>query len=406
MNWRPIFRLFPLLCFFLFSGLVQATVYTFTGAVSEAFHEPANWVPEYPGTEICEGNEILIPEGVTLDLCSSFFNYGRLEIRGTLWTFDGATLNNFKNIVVMGKGIFHALGDVTNYGTIEWRHDTYLNGFVENRGVIRAWDHVENYGEFSNEEGGYLEIQLEGRFSNAFVFSNKGLVKVLAGGEFDDFGFQGPTENYGVFKNHGTATHSNALINYELYVNTGIMCGTEFYNYGTFRNEGLGSNFLEIFQSGTLMNDGVIHRFVHLSGPVYGSGVFEKPIRNAGGIFPGPYNHIGTMTINGPFDNGNQKLTIQINGDKGSRHPQGHDQLIIKGDAILNGTLQINANTKQLKPNQAFLFIQADGIQGSFDQVTGPDACDWEILYDYPTLGAVSLYYLGPQNKDGEFDSF
>ena len=88
---------------------------------------------------------------------------------------------------------------------------------------------------------------------------------------------------------------------------------------------------------------------------------------------------IGTLTINGDFTNeANGTLLIQIAGTDGEgEDPNGHDSIVVQGNAILDGTLSVETSFTPAVGSPAgvigdsFSILEAASVSGSFATIEG-----------------------------------
>ena len=93
-----------------------------------------------------------------------------------------------------------------------------------------------------------------------------------------------------------------------------------------------------------------------------------------------PGASIGTLTINGSYtQTSDGALHIELGG--GSARSNGHDQLVISGNASLDGALQLLlVNTCKLPVGQEFVVLTSNALTGQFSAVEG--LAGLHVIYD------------------------
>jgi hypothetical protein len=153
------------------------------------------------------------------------------------------------------------------------------------------------------------------------------------------------------------------------------------------------AQFVEVF-GGTLRGGGRIET---------GSGPVPGQVENRGGII-GPGDGVGTLTVEGRFAS-SEDATLQIEL-AGLTPAIQYDQLIVEGNVVLGGTLQVslaNLGGGAFTPaaGDSFTIITAtDGIGGVFDSLLAPAGYKW--LLDYTDVAVtLSVGLSGDYNDDG-----
>jgi hypothetical protein len=409
------------LAFVLFCTFSWATTYTFQEISDDEWNNPANWTPSYPGLTIAAGDVVLIPPGEGCDIDGiTVTNYGTITIQandeasGSIFIrTTGALLNH--GAFVQEEGSFFSLcGNVKNVGLMEFHHfmdmgcgggDSFT-GTLRNEGELIVDAFLENYGFIQNEEGGLLKVTIKGTLFNTRAFFNKGEV-VNMGIVSQSIGASGwtpPFENWGVFKNENNADFINGFNNNGLFINNGSLhiSGNhpedKGFNYGTLRNNGAvtittGNEF--IHQGALLENNGTMEAITHKDGLITGTGLFEEGLTNGNTLRPGLPGAVGTLTVDDTYSNNRRILSIRLQAG-GS-----NDKLVVNGPAIIAGTLKITVdNPGGLVPGSIFTILEStslDPTYGTFDVLDAPLCCNWQLLYDYPNTGDVSLEYVADE---------
>ncbi|MCB0618296.1 MAG: hypothetical protein KDC43_17785, partial [Saprospiraceae bacterium] len=70
----------------------------------------------------------------------------------------------------------------------------------------------------------------------------------------------------------------------------------------------------------------------------------------------------------------------------------GHDQLEVSGQASLGGELVVSLDPGfEPEVGQSFVIVDAGSLFDTFTTVVLPDCCTWELHYDFPANGQLSL---------------
>ncbi len=127
------------------------------------------------------------------------------------------------------------------------------------------------------------------------------------------------------------------------------------------------------------------------------------------------------MTLEGGAairDEYRQHRTGSLQVDVGGTEPGTHDHLLVKGDAILDGTLIVELE-KSYIPNRGHTFevLQAEGsVKGTFASVDAPELPDdlgWRVVYNADDVHLMvvdsvdterGLVRIGDCNQDGDLD--
>lgn len=410
----------------LLASPVFATTFTFTQNVSNLWVDADNWTPYYPGLVIQASDSVVI---LPLKSChvqnTTVKNFGTVYIGGVsnggfLFVFSTAKFINHGELIVSDNAFFSLCGEFNNTGYLEINHFSDMgcsnssnplgySGFLRNSGEILINTFFDNWGYLLNEPEGLITTTATATLYTTRTFHNKGTYYNL--GIYSDNGYAccnpPPMINQGLFQNEGVASFSIGMDNYGTFVNNGTMGANgslpeqvvnhgEYYNYGNVT----GNNPIFVHDGILLQNDGSIARLVHRSGPIYGTGVFENNLENRGAIFPGGPSNCGTLTLQGTFSTKRRTLAVDL-------HPSDQsDLLLIAGEATLGGILKVSANSpNDFVPGDWFTILESNQLNAEFPtflQVEWPTFGEWEVLYNFPEGGAVSVQYLGEQpNLEG-----
>jgi hypothetical protein len=321
-------------------------------------------------------------------------DHGWTSVRNTQVVFEGEGTNRFHGtwFTLDGGAVLHNLeftgGWLTGEGTITGisglRGGNFGGAFVL-FGTLNWTEGSLDGAVMTVAPGGVLNLNGPGvqrfrgaRINNAgtMVWRDNGLVWA-----YRDAG-QSVISNQasGVFEIQGDGAISPV---------TGGAGGLNFYNAGAFRKvSGTNESFLGVpfyntgtveVQSGTLtFNEGFNQAsgsarlaggsfrgstFIFTGGTLWGSGVINGLVVNAGEISPG--GSPGTITIVGSYtQTAAGRLTVEIGGLSPSIQ---HDQLVVNGPATLDGALQVSfTNGFAPQPGDFFNVLSCASRSGAF----------------------------------------
>ncbi len=94
--------------------------------------------------------------------------------------------------------------------------------------------------------------------------------------------------------------------------------------------------------------------------------------------FANDYTHLGT-------------LDIEVNGTTACTT---YDRITVTGNAALSGTLAASiSNSFSFQNENIITFIDAGSISGTFSQISPALPTGWNVRYNYPNAGEVSLEF-------------
>ncbi len=301
------------------------------------WNNPANWDPNIVPTEDDNVYINLLSGGICQTL-----NSGEISVK-SLTVGDGNTLQLNGDIEVRNRIYVSSGGEIIwNAGTMAEREDSPSGMRLMNYGVlelntaqIKTMENqllMWNYGTI-NLNSGVLNID-DGRIFN------------IDGGEININGDNltiGYTTSEGL---HSIANQPGSIIRKTSGLGTSSVNLEHLLNYGSIINNYGTLAFGEPFLSNS-------------NGVISGSGSFQFP---EGYVFNGdinPGNSPGTLTFIGDFVTASTAdFNIEIDGPNANTE---HDQVIITGDARLEGT--INVQLGYLPPNDAsFEIVVANTI--------------------------------------------
>jgi hypothetical protein len=318
--------------------------------------------------------------GATLlnEMGGTFNNHNVLENSGTINNAAGAMLNNTfilnndGGAMLVNNGTFTNAGLFVNYSTVA-NAGNLLNqstATVNNLGTINNSGGLGNSGNFEIGSGG--------------VLNNTGAIGNSLGGSF-------------AVLNGGTFNNSGSLLNDSLSTFS-TSAGSTVVNTGSMSLAGFSVNI-----GGNLRNDGSIillpgppfgdppiptpapNLFVTSTGTLSGTGAVTGVVENQGTMRPG--DSPGTFTINGSYLQDAQGILDILLGGTGAGQ---FGQLIVNGDAVLDGTLDVEL-FGGFDPEAGEIFeILSGNISGAFAKVL------------FPTL-PDGLFFKLDQEKNGVF---
>jgi surface protein len=326
---------------------------------------------------------VIIEQGNNVNLSSGTVEASRVVLGYSrrLTIQPGATLNINDFGGYSGIGVSFGSGNLYNYGT--------LNISVGNKGIALPSGDLRNFStgviNISNTSAG---IELGG------TFTNNGTTNIDNVSGYSIF-------TPDVLINSGSIYINNAglsaiFFGLELNNNTG---GT--ININTASGYGIKSNDGYISNDGSLIINGTANDAINLdpydpnynggfdnTGILQGTGTFDLGSFDIEGtVIPGMSP--GTMTFNGDqiFAAGTT-LEVEINGTTpGSEY----DQIIVTGNATLDGVLDVTINYTPTKGDR-IVIVQAGSISGTFSSINPALPFDWDIEYN-TTTGEVTLVY-------------
>jgi len=115
----------------------------------------------------------------------------------------------------------------------------------------------------------------------------------------------------------------------------------------------------------TFTNDGTVNSNLINAGALDGSGTVNGNVTNMGQVTPGDVGMTGILTINGDYT---QKNSGSLNLSIGGANPgTGYDQLVVRGTANLDGTLNVTiANNFMAMSGSMFQIMTFGSINGNF----------------------------------------
>ncbi len=291
---------------------------------------------------------------------ATFNNHNDLENSGTINNAAGAMLNNTfvlnnnGGATLVNNGTFTNAALFVNYSTVT-NAGNLLNqstGTVNNLGTINNSGGIGNSGNFQIGSGGVLNN------TGAIGNSLGGSFAVLTGGNFN---------NSGSLLNDFLSTFSTA--SGSTVVNTGSMslAGPSVNIAGNLRNDGS-----IILMPGPPFGDPPIftpapNLLVTSTGTLSGTGAVTGVVENQGTMRPG--DSPGTFTINGTYKQDAQGTLDILLGGTGAGQ---FGQLIVNGDAVLDGTLDVELFAG-FDPESGEIFeILSGNISGAFANVLFP----------------------------------
>ena len=170
------------------------------------------------------------------------------------------------------------------------------------------------------------------------------------------------------------------------------------YNFaGTLLNKpggsiGSSSNVNAILLSGTATNNGTIagSALQSVTGTLDGDGTYSGTVNigSGGQVSPNACLAFGQLG----FDTGGQ-LAVDISGPNACTD---YAQQTVSGTVVLGGSSDLNLTFGSYIPNtnDEFTIIDAAVVNGAFASDNLP--ADWNVQYDYPNTGEVTLVYTGP----------
>ncbi|MDQ3815735.1 MAG: hypothetical protein M3347_17615 [Armatimonadota bacterium] len=343
------------------AGAAHATDYSWTGAVSTSWADPANWADALnarataaPGagdtafigpSYVVEVASDVTVAAMQLASDSTLQGAGTVTVTGTM-NVDGATLDGSGPVNVPTGGTLNFNEPTTTLDPITPapKKASKVKKKIRNNGLVNVnCTELTLGGDLENNVSGVVNIKKDGSIKwpdlNKPKLNNNGRV-IKSGG-------------------NGTTTIEASIVN-----NTGsveLQSGTLSFtcNYA----QSSGSTMLD---GGNLETSGTLNI---TGGTLEGTGsITGNVINNGGNVKPG--HSPGIITINGNYT---QTASGILDMEIGGLIPgTGHDQMIVNGEAFLDGTLNV------IKYN-GFLLNDGDNVQlmtyygdtGQFTTVNG-----------------------------------
>jgi hypothetical protein len=329
-----------------------------------------------------------------------FDNNGQMNnnLDATLLNEMGATFNNHNVLENFGT-INNAAGAMLN-NTFVLNNDggaTLMNnGTFTNATLFVNYSTVTNAGNLVNQSTGTV-INLA-TINNSGGLANSGNFQIGSGGVLNNTGAIGNGLGGGFsVLNGGTFNNSGSLLN-DFLSTFSTAAGSTVVNTGTMSLAGLSVNI-----GGNLRNDGSIilmpgppfgdppiftpapNLLVTSTGTLSGTGAVNGVVENQGTMRPG--DSPGTFTINGSYlQDAQGTLDILLGGTGAGQF----GQLIVNGNAVLDGTLDVEL-FGGFDPEAGEIFeILSGNISGAFAKVL------------FPTL-SDGLFFKLDQEKNGVF---
>ncbi len=367
-----------------------------------------------------------------IDAASGSSNYGKISAvdlsfrGGDFRYFDNYGVMNVGGVGGVGANIFvnHAGATLTTgQGSMgfsvnappdyqDWRNDGVWDNFggYSGGGYPDHLSVLENYGVLNNHSTGSIHLTYLGSFNNYGTFTNDGRIDIdglRGGGSFGNLGGvftnNGTIESYGGFGNTGTMVNNgkieadSGLSNYGSIVNNGTFIGG-VENTGSYLNRGIFAAGMT--NTGTYVQDGpqsstIIDSLVTTttplqinSGMLSGSGIIYGDVKMSGKLHPGD----GTENCNNAPSC--RLLTLQGNYQQfgigtfyselaGTQAGMDYDQLMITGNAVLDGTLDVAlVNGFLPKLGDTFFLLTYGDESGTFSMIDLPSLPSGE-MWDY-----------------------
>lgn len=120
-----------------------------------------------------------------------------------------------------------------------------------------------------------------------------------------------------------------------------------------------------------------------------GTSTWDLPVVNTGRLMPGDFNNpAGIFTAGAGYEQTAEgALDIELGGYMPGAE---HDQLVVTGTALLNGTLNVSLLSDFIpESGTSFTIVEASDVQGAFADVETPDGLTLDITYSSTTVVAT-----------------
>lgn len=197
----------------------------------------------------------------------------------------------------------------------------------------------------------------------------------------------------GEFNNAPDAVYSGGLVSLSgVFNNDGSVSTTLTVNSSGVFNNNAGATYT---QGGIITINGTFNHppganFIASSSSFRGDGTFVGNLTPGGSVLPGSTgNNIGTLSVDGNYNNNSKVLQIQVNGTLNGNH----DLLQVTGTATLSGTLQIIVGYSPSSGDQITV-LASSSLTGTFAVFNAPSG--WFVNYNQPNTGDVTISFGAP----------
>ncbi|WP_411895160.1 T9SS type A sorting domain-containing protein [Winogradskyella sp. A2] len=219
------------------------------------------------------------------------------------------------------------------------------------------------------------------------VFNNSGNINTL--GDLT-------TTNQGVGVWDGTFNHNNGIITVD---NADFAISLFTGGTSTFNNSStIVAQNLPFATSDLVYGDE--NSFVNNpGGSIFGTGeieIFGPYVNNGGSFNPGDAgSDYGLIRFKENADLGNSIINLDINGNTTPGIDFDKIEIFAFQEQVLNlgGTLNLNITYTPIEDVEYITIFEAPVINGEFTTVNGLPSNEWNILYNFPDVGQVSIEY-------------
>jgi hypothetical protein len=353
---------------------------------------PYNYYPSYP-------------PGLDSILRLTVINKGNLQINGQFLNYQ-TFINDTSGKITGNEQLFN------NYNTIN-NYYKFLNYGEFSDSLSTSPLYIINYGDFINESSTEMYFQYllhnDGQIINNGSFhgsienlgngkiQNNGIIQIKQGEHYYDY-----SDVYYSYSD----TNSPKLLNNGTFINRGDFVPIHVKNNGYFFNYGT-IDFSWIGYLTNLPLKFINYNYFENQGYIIGQGIFLDSSSNnnhIGYISPGAppiiidsINRIQSQPFYGCMNfskiNGNTTFFVEAGGFNPCEN---HDFVTIDSAFKIEGNLIFVPNFSPAA-GDLITIIHADTVINFFDTVNIPDG--WEVLYNQPNKGDVSVRYGNPCNN-------
>lgn len=336
----------------------QAATCTWQGTTTD-WYEPGNWsgcvdgsgTPTYPN----DTQDVVIPAGQSA--------YPVLTVYQDQVDMNSLTIQAGAQITIDEQTTFFAY-QVDNYGTIRIED---VNGHN-----LRIQAPFNNYGVVNSGIYAALILYESGTHSGSFTGKQLSFYKSTDTERINTFQLGSSINVNTIFVDeYNTVNILGSVICDQIYIRSNST--VDVSNGQTINLNNV------ILQGGKLITSS----FSIPSGETFsGSGTIEANLTNAGTLSPG--SSPGTITIDGDFtQESTGTLAIELGGTTSGTQ---YDQLVVTGEAVLDGTLDVSLyNEFSPSLGESFTILTYTSHTGSFDTLNLPTlglGLAWKIAYE------------------------
>ncbi len=296
------------------------------------------------------------------------------------------------NTVLQNNGSLEILDNFEWQGTLTGTGTTEI---AESSSVFIDWknDPIVLDGHRLINQTTFTWYGVELALSNGATFTNNGTFNAYEDSTMSG-GSAGRFINNGLFRKYGTGTTTTITTDFEDNGEVQVLAGKLLFTGNLTSGDG---TTLVLGDGTTLdLDDGPLNPGDTLSltsgASLVGSGTLSSNLVNGGTVSPG--SSPGIITVDGDYTQATGGiLEMEL---AGTNPASDFDQLLVSGDAILDGTLNVTL-IDGFTPNygDTFELISANTLSGTFDPLSLPDLpalLEWDVVF---TANSITISVSG-----------